>query len=252
MKPTTCRPVTLCTMVLLTSCSLSAQDSLRTTSSTQGFKRHEVGVSVLTPLIILAGATDYNERFTNITYRFRKNKNHAFKTFAGLSRNETPLYYHDQPAGMLGASGNTVYPEVITHIPSNFQLGAGYEFIIGRRVQQAFGLDFVYNNKFEKQEHFYREAYTVAEPNGMKRTEERRLDTGSFVTSRNYDKIGFDLSYSLRFPLAKRWLVTASVIGSYRYFKGYDNGRTYSIHDWNINGLLSDVSIFYRFGRSAN
>src|SRR4051812_47448063 len=82
--------------------TIQAQD----TTSKVSKHRHELGVSVIVPLILAVGATDYNERYTNLSYRYFLSKNHAIKPFVGISTiNNVP----NNPQTVSSTNTSTLY-----------------------------------------------------------------------------------------------------------------------------------------------
>jgi len=59
-----------------------AQDTSKTTRKAPE-RRKELGVGIIVPAIIAIGATDYNECYTNLTYRYFISNKHALKSFFG-------------------------------------------------------------------------------------------------------------------------------------------------------------------------
>src|SRR5690606_3165141 len=100
------------------------------------------------------------------------------------------------------------------------------------------------NNKFERNNFYYMQKHEIA---GSGQAEYTRLDTGAYVKGTNFDKFGFNISYSLRYQFSKRWVATASCIGSYRAYKRREKGMEGNISDFNMTGLISDISVFYKF-----
>lgn len=228
--------------IIALNCAAQQQDSL-TVKSPVPAKSTEIGVSVSSALFVLSGVTDYNERFTNVTYRRLFPKNHAIKLFTGVALFNSYVDGYQQGYYIPAVAHTTIYATSEITTPSNFQVGLGYEYIVGKRkLKQAFGVDLVYNNKFERH-NFY---YVRVHDNGGK-LESTPLDTGAYVKGTNYDKFGFNLSYSLRYQFSKHWVVTASCIASYRNYRRREKSMDGNVSDFNMNGLISDISIFYKF-----
>lgn len=223
-----------------------SQDTL---NQTQAFtdKRHEFGVSVLSPFFMIAGARDDNERYTNLTYRYRFTQKHAIKALVGtaLFDESEGRFKQDQ---VQSVPGKTVYLTTETKIPTNFQTGIGYEIMFGNgKLKHVVGVDLIYNNKFVSQDSYYVKFCDTLDANGARQFSMNRLDTGRVIKTRNFDKFGANISYSARYEISPRWVLTGSLILNYRYYERRTNGIMSGISDFNVNGLLADVSIYYRF-----
>ncbi len=234
----------VCLMLILNGLSAQIKDSL---ASPPKKGHNEIGVSVSSALFVLSGVTDYNERFTNVTFRHLFPKHHAVKLFTGVA-----LFNGDnrdfQQSYMPTAGNTTIYPTSEKTTPSNFQIGIGYEYILGKKkLKQVFGLDLVYNNKYERNNFYYLKVQDTSGSGNAQDKITTRLDTGNYVRGTNFDKYGINLSYSLRYDHSKHWAFTVSCIGQYRMYRRKENGRDYSVSDFNMNGLLSDISVFYKF-----
>lgn len=236
----------LCLVLLLVTGLVAAQknDSLGTGSKKSS---NEIGISVSSALFVLSGVSSHNERFTNLTVRHLFPKHHALKVFTGLA----PFSGSGddfQQAYLPPVGNTTIYPTSEKRTPSNFQVGIGYEYIIGKKkLKQAFGLDLVYNNKFERTNFYYMK---VEDPSGSGSDADKkytRIDTGAYVKGVNFDKYGFNLSYNLRYEASKHWVFTVSCIAECRTYRREEKGRETSVFDFNMNGILSDICVFYRF-----
>lgn len=209
--------------------------------------RNEFGVSVLSPFFMIAGAKDDNERYTNLTYRHRFSQKHAIKALVGtaLFDESEGRFKQDQ---VQSVPGKTLYLTTETKIPTNFQTGLGYEIMFGNgKLKHVVGVDLIYNNKFVSQESYYVRYNDSLDANGNHNFSINRLDTGRVIKSRNYDKFGLNISYSARYEISPRWVITGSFILNYRYYERRIYNIMTGVSDFNVNGLLADVSIFYRF-----
>jgi hypothetical protein len=229
----------------LASCVLAQDSAFTETPDTIPLKKHELGASILSPLIVLTGATDPSDRFTNITYRYLVTKKHALKIFAGFSLFNASVY-NSQDYPYIATTGQTVHPVSETIVPSNFQAGLGYEIVLGTgRVRHAVGIDGVYNNKFEITKFQYRITRDSVDGAGNKFPYSFVADTGKVSRGFTYQKLGFNVHYTLRYEYSTHWMVTTTFLMSYRNYRGRENNSYLS--DLEMNGLISDVSIFYRF-----
>jgi hypothetical protein len=231
-------PLALLTM------TLSGQDTLTKQNNSMA-KKHELGISLTTPMIILLGASDYNERYTNLTFRYFLSDKHAVKPFIGISPNpnnpNTDQY-------ISSTNTSTIYLSNYSQTPSNFQVGIGYEYIMGKKkLKHVIGADILYNNKFLKEKHSYYKITDSTDIKGNTNNVTTPIDTGAYVKTNNYNKIGFNLSYNLRYELSKRWIITASTIASSKYYREGKSNSRINVYDFNIVGLISDISVFYRF-----
>ena len=217
-----------------------AQDSLKTSAKAPK-KKHELGVSIIVPLILAIGATDYNERYTNLTYRYFLKDKHAIKPFVGVSM-VTPT---PEAQKTISATNNsTLYAMNNITTPSNFQVGVGYEYIMGKKkLKHAIGADIYYNNKFLKEEFFYYQEIDSVGVDGNRFRQTTTLDTGAYIKTKNYDKLGFNLCYSVRYEASKRWVISTSTIMTNKFYWAPRSSN----YEMNFIGLISDISIFYRF-----
>lgn len=219
----------------------SAQDSLAKKSSFLK-NRCEIGVSVLTPFIMIAGAEDQAERFTNITARYFVAPRHALKILGGgvIGSNN---YSMTQQRYLGSNQSYTLTTQSITS--ANFNVGLGYEYVMGhRKLKHVLGFDLIYNNKSVNDESYYET--TTAVP-GTSTPVVHKLDTGSYSRRTVYNKGGFNISYSLRYEISRRWVITASTIYSNRVYRTGSGNQRSTVFDLSLNGLVSDVSVFFRF-----
>jgi hypothetical protein len=185
------------------------------------------------------------DRYTNVTYRFRFTEKHAARVFAGAG-GRRPSYPDPLHTGQIVSTSTPAYFLVRnTTRPSNFQAGIGYEYIFGSRLKKVLGADLVYNNIFEKEEYYYVKLQDSV-GSGITFTNYSRIDTGSFVTTRNYDKAGLNLNFSLRYDFSRRWVVTGTMIAALRYSRSGRDGGYINTFDLNISPV-GDLSVFYKF-----
>ncbi len=227
----------LCSLLI----KIKAQDSI----VKQNNMKHEVGISVLAPLIFLCDLRDPNERFSKISYRYKFKKKQAFKFYAGFSILNLTNSRYDQYQYIL-TDGTRIYPTSEVRTPTNIEIGLGYEIILGKRsLKHVFGLDFVYNNKF-----LVRKSYDLIEKDSIGANGQNfpKFTTSNYLESgTNYNKFGVNLNYGLRYEISKRWVATSSFTFSYRYYRLKLNGNYHSYSDIYTFGIISDISIFYRF-----
>lgn len=237
---------TLITSLLLTGVlTAKAQDSLKPKTAYPA-KKSELGISVITPAIMVLGATDFNERYTNLTYRYFLSEKHTIKPFVGMSFFPPPSLGY--PRSVSAANSSTVYMMSNATTPTNFQVGVGYEYVLGgRRLKHLIGADLLYNNKFTREEILYYRETDSVDVNGKVGKVTTPIDTGRSVKTNNYDKIGLNLHYTIRYEVSKRWLITASAIMSNKYYIRTSKNGQASNFDANFIGLVSDISIFFRF-----
>ncbi|MFO0357394.1 MAG: hypothetical protein ACK50A_10580 [Sphingobacteriaceae bacterium] len=236
-------------MIILFVLFIGQARSQDTLNKSQAFtdKRHEFGVSMLSPFFIITAANDRNERFTNLSYRYRFNQRHALKALVGVVMFDESEERFKQEK-VQSVPGKTVYLTAETKIPTNFQTGIGYEMMFGYgKLKHVVGIDLIYNNKFISQDKYYTQVTDTLDANGYKTFSINKLDTGRVIKTSNLDKFGANISYSLRYEISPRWALTGSFILNYRYYERRTNGIMAGISDFNINGLVSDISVFYRF-----
>ena len=218
-----------------------SQDSLNKKPSKT--PRHELGLGILYPTLVVFGASNDNyERYTNLTYRRWFKEKYSFKVFAGtIFPNSMDNY--SKSTVVIMPSNTHLNGNTIIETPSNCQFGLGFERYIGHKKLKLFaGLDVVYNNKFVKKTFYYTYAKDSAANNIAK------LDTGAYVNTRNFDKIGLNLNFGVRYEFNNLWVITATCVNSFRFIQTKTPaGGTNRVYDLNTNGLISDISLFYRF-----
>lgn len=223
----------------------SAQDTLPLKKKPE--RPHEIGFSASSLFFILAGVSDFNERYTNLTYRYFFKEKQAVKLFAGVSAFNSEANKYDQYQ-ILAATQTTLYATNEKKTPSNFQLGIGYEYILGKgRLKHVIGADLLYNNKFESEKFYYIRVQESVDAGGNKIGSSARLDSGAVNKANNYDKFGLNLNYSLRYSISKKWVITTGLLVSYKNYKIKNSYGTSRVSETNFNGIISDVSLFYRF-----
>lgn len=227
-------------VLALKAVTMAGQDTATTTPLLG--PRHEIGLSVLPAGIMLTGATDYNERFTNLAWRYRLTPDHALKLFAGMTLFSAP-YDDTRTIGYVSAPGTTVYPISFIDRPTNVQFGGGYEYMIGERLKHVIGLDAFYNYNKQTTRYYYERIKDSTDVNGTTTTILETLDTGRYSVKKTLEKVGVNVSYSLRYSLSRRWVVTCSMIATVR-FQMKDGSN---VTEFMMNGLLGDISLFYRF-----
>lgn len=214
-------------------------------SDSSGIKpmpRHELGLSVLYPsLVILGGTPTGNTFYNNLCYRYRMTPGTSLRAFVGTT---FPGSMNSVREGTVrvqpGNQKYLAYTEV--QMPSNCQFGLGYEYLIGeRKVKLLLGADFVYNNQFIKEIFYYTKA------NDSLKITPTRIDTGSYVKAENLNKFGTDLRLGMRYEMNRHWALTADCVISQRFYRRPTPLGLTSIYDFNIARLVSDVSLFYRF-----
>lgn len=226
--------------------SIAQNDTLRI-SHPFNENRHEIGLGILSPFLMIVGATDFNERYTNLSYRYRYSEKHSAKVMIGnafFNSNENRI-----GKDMIRATpGQTIYINRQYRTPSNFQIGLGYEYMLGKnKLKHMLGIDLIYNNKFHTENTSYFLEKDTMNGSGIKSVFAEMIDTGAVTKSRNYNKFGANFSYSLRYEFSRKWLITSSFILNYRIYKRREDNVTVNVSDFNINGLIADISIFYRF-----
>jgi hypothetical protein len=203
---------------------------------------HELGLSIHMPILMIMGISNEVPRYSNLTYRYRLNDRRAIRAFIG-ARPPQDRYPDPVSAGIIPAQDTTYYNVIYSTEPSNFQTGVGFEWMFGRRLKHVPSVDIVYNNVFHKDEYFTMQ--TLRHGNTAVSS---KLDSTAYVRAYNEDRYGFNFSYSLRYPLSRRWVITGSLVISYRYTSRLTHtGGVITNHSFDLHGPLSDISIFYRF-----
>ncbi|PBQ34001.1 hypothetical protein CNR22_20205 [Sphingobacteriaceae bacterium] len=225
--------------------AVSAQDTL--SIKKKPAKPHEIGFSVSSVFFLLAGVSDFNERYTNVTYRYLFTEKQAVKLFAGASIFNSEANKLESTK-LSSVNNTTLYSTYEKATPSNFQMGLGYEYILGKgKIKHVIGLDLLYNNKFERERTYYSTASDSIDSKGHVFAHTTTLDSGRVNRSQNFDKFGINLNYSLRYQISKRWVITTGLLVSFKTYNVKTPQGTSRMGDTNFNGLISDVSLFYKF-----
>ena len=234
-------------LLVLTALFSKSQDSL-TNSLKIKARPNELGIDISSLLTILMGTQDYSGRYTNLTYRHWIADNHALRAFIGNNfQEETDPFSLPQNSGIIPGEQPLVYSTKVTTTPTNFQVGIGYEYLHGGRFKHGPGADLVYNNVYEKTEFFNVKVYESKDSTGMTTQQWDKLDSGAHVQVVNINKFGFNLGYSIRYQITKRWVISAGTMGSFRVSaRSGPTGTIYNF-DFDMVGIISDISLFYRF-----
>ena len=84
--------------------------------------------------------------------------------------------------------------------------------------------------------------------NNIQFTDYIPIDTGKTVINNYLHKFGITPFYSVRYSISKRWLITTSVRANFQTYKRKVEGYPdMYVSDFNLNGLISEISLFYRF-----
>lgn len=236
---------TLALLFIALAASAQTKDSL--SLKKKPARPHELGFSVSSIFFLLAGVSDYNERYTNLTYRYLFREKQAVKVFAGASIFNSQANKLES-VRLSVTNSSTVYSTYEKTTPSNFQVGLGYEYILGNgKLKHVLGVDLLYNNKFERERNYYSISHDSIIGNGTHYTHTSPIDTGRVTKSQNFDKFGVNLNYTLRYQLSKRWVITTGLLFSYKTYAVKSQAGNTRNGEANFNGLISDVSLFYKF-----
>ena len=212
------------------------------------FNQHELGINLLPPLLFVSGATGVQPKFLNTTYRYLKNEKHAFRVTTGINVYNTgghPSFMND----MVSHSNDlTIIKTTSNRSPINIMTGIGYERILGKRkLKHVVGFDLNYNYVSRKTIIDYY-GFKDSIVNGINYMEFVPIDTGKTVIHKYYNKFGITPFYSVRYELSPKWTLTASTRFNFQYSRlSYPGYPKISSFDFNTSGLLSELSLFYRF-----
>jgi len=235
----------LLTMYLI-SFNTFSQDSLSNKGLTKP-KRNEVGINVLPPILILSSVTRSQPKFFNATYRYLYSETNALRITGGINVfNSSNLA--KQSVAVSISNSITVYKNTTVSNPVNTMLGIGYERIIGKRkLKHVVGCDLTYNYVKENTAINYH-AIKDTIINSYKQENFMPIDTGKTNYQRYFSKFGITPFYSLRFALTPKLLVTASTrLSLQTYTIKNDRYPNMRVFDFNSDGLISEISLFYRF-----
>lgn len=211
-------------------------------------KCHEIGVNLLPPLLFISNANGVQPKFFNATYRYLKNEKHAFRVTAGINVYNSGGFPSFRTDVVLKSNNFTIYKNTSDGTPANFMGGIGYERIFGKRkLKHVIGCDMTYNYVGRRTSVDY---YGLKDSlvNGNLQREFVPIDTGKTIVHKYYNKVGIAPFYSIRYELSSKWLITASTRVNLQYsqmtYAGYPKIASF---DFNASGLLSELSLFYRF-----
>ncbi len=236
--------------VIVCACALSfaalGQDSINAKNPVP-LKRNEIGLNVLPPILLLAGVNSAQTKYFNATYKRFLSERNALRVTAGVNVFNTPTNPNIIKSTFVGG-GLTLNKVTTTSTPINVQGSLGYERVMGkRRLKHVIGADLTYNYVNERvlSEYYGTKDTTI---NNIQMSDYIRIDTGRTVKNNYVHKFGITPFYSIRYPITKRWLLTTSVRANFQMYKRKVDGYPdMTISDFNLNGLLSEVSLFYRF-----
>lgn len=223
-----------------------SQDSLKTIKSPKS-KRSEIGLNILPPFLLLSGVSSANPKFFNATYRYLLNERNALRIVSGINVYNSN-YTGNQNIAVSMGNGLTVYQISSSRTPLNVLSGIGYERILGKhKLKHVIGCDLTYNYVTTVvSSNYYGMKDTTY--NNVRHAEYIPIDTGRAITSRYFHKIGITPFYSLRYELNSKWLVVASTRLNFQYYQvKNENYPKASLFDFNMDGLISEISLFYRF-----
>lgn len=204
--------------------------------------KHELGLGLIYPMTLVIGNVNSdNNHYTNLSYRYKLSPKNCIKLLAGMAHpfNASSL---TQTKVLILPSNTSLVANTLYQTPSNCQFGIGFEHFIGSKQLKLFaGADFMYNNLFSKKTFFYTNAADSASPHLNK------LDTGAYVSARNYNKVGIDFHFGARYEFNSKWVIMGTFTASQRVYGTTANGRAIRVNDFTINGLISDISLYYRF-----
>ncbi len=225
---------------------IKAQDSLPIKELVR-IRKNEIGLNVLPLFIAISGASsNYNDLF-NFTYRRLLKPKHALRITSGIYLNGND-WSNGYPLIVSKSNSVTVYQTNYSTGRVNVQSGIGYEYILGKRkLKHVFGCDLTYNyQKVTSNRSYYQIKDSTDVNNNMHQTYSS-IDTGIVSKSFINHKLGANLFYSLRYPLGNKWLLTASTILSYQTWRSDEFAKKSTINQFDVKGLVSEVSLFYRF-----
>ncbi len=210
-------------------------------------KRHEIGLNILPPLLALSGVSQSQPNFFNATYRYILNAHNALRATAGINVYNSNNSGDQKNAVAMG-NGLTVYQTTNSRTPANLMAGIGYERIMGKRkLKHVIGVDLTYNYVSSISSSSY---YGIKDSvyNNTHHADIVPIDTGRATVQKYYHKFGVTPFYSIRYPLSSKWLISASTRFNFQYYK-INNGNypAITLYDLNLSGLISEISLFYRF-----
>lgn len=236
-------------MLLLCVFAINAhsQDSLKTDNSIKP-KRHEIGLNILPPFLALAGAGGGNSQYFNITYKYFLNERTAFRTTAGIIVFGNHNLYGNQTETVIKTNSVTVNKTNYSHDPTNIQGTIGLERIFGKRkLKHVLGFDLTYNYQNHRENISYYKLTDSIGANNTKIQNWQNIDTGRTVVNSYINKYGITPFYSVRYPITEKFILTSSVRFNLQASQRRYNGLTYNSFDFNMSGVISEVSLFYRF-----
>lgn len=236
-------------MLLLCVFAINAhsQDSLKTDKSVKP-KRHEIGLNILPPFLALTGVSGGNPQYFNTTYKYFLNKRLAFRTTAGIIAFGNNNLCGNQTETVIKTNSVTVNKTKYTHDPTNIQGSIGLESILGKRkLKHVIGFDLTYNYQNQRENISYYKLTDSIGMNNEKIQNWQSIDTGQAVINTYINKYGITPFYSVRYPISKKFVLTSSMRFNLQASQRRHGGLTYYSFDFNMSGVISEVSLFYRF-----
>lgn len=236
-------------LLLLCAYALNAnsQDTT-TTANLSKVKRHEVGLNILPPFLMLAGASGGNPHYFNFTYKYFLNERLAFRTTAGIIVFGNNYSYSNQTETVVKTSSVTINKTNYTHDPTNVQGSLGLEYVFGKRkLKHVAGFDLTYNYQNRRENISYYKLTDSIGSNNQKIQNWQNIDTGRAVINTYINKYGITPFYSVRYPITEKFILTSSMRLNLQASQKRYNGITYTSFDFNMSGIISEVSLFYRF-----
>lgn len=230
----------VCVLILKTQGQIS--DSITKLNNN---KRNEIGLNILPPVLVLSGVTKANPQLFNITHRYFFSEKLCFRSTFGVyvfnNKNEDQIMVSKTNSTSINLNNYSSYP-------ANFQGGLGLEYIFGKhKLKQSIGFDLTYNYvNIRTHQNYFMLTDTVTATNEKFQTY-KQIDTGAKVINTFLHKYGITTFYSLRYPISKRLIVSSGIRLNTQYYQNKIGNRKFDQYDFNISGILSEVSLFYRF-----
>jgi hypothetical protein len=224
-----------------------SQDSIKTDKPIK-IKRHEIGLNILPPFLALTGVSGGNPQYFNITYKYFLNERTAFRTTAGIIVFGNHNIYGNQTETVIKTNSVTINKTKYTQNPTNIQGSIGLERILGKRkLKHVIGFDLTYNYQNQRENISYFKITDSIGINNEKIQMWQNIDTGRVVTNTYFNKYGITPFYSVRYPITEKFILTSSIRFNLQASQRRYNGLTYNSFDFNMSGVISEVSLFYRF-----
>lgn len=225
-------------------------------------KKNEISVSVSPLLLVLGGASDMSNQVNfNFGYKRYLNEKLVLRTAVVLFANPNNNYQNGMQQYYKTIDTVNVFSTSLSGGGIKSQLNIGLEKIYKyNRLTHGYGAEVFVNHQFVNRQELYSWrtfSYTPSVFIGFNDTTNYHVDSLGYYQSGVQLGGGFQIFYSLRYKISKRWALSATIGPSFNiaWFNGNNYDRrtkkdqklNYTSFNYPNVPLISDVSLVYRF-----